>query len=310
MATNQVAVFNPSANLPAYAKGRELSPLTKALAGGGAQTGKRISVKGGVFRLIVDGKQVAAIDERFLDVVFVNSSPKISRTFYAEKFDEANPSPPTCWSADGATPDTACTAKQSPQCATCPQNEKGSGNGDSRACSYNQRTAVVLANDIEGDVMQIQFAATSIFGKEENGNYPLQAYARYLAAQNINANEVITRLRFDTSNAAFPKLFFKPMRWLSNEEHDAAVTQGETPDALNAVQLTVAQQDKVAAKLPVQEEEPPAPPPKAGKKKEAPAQEEEPPAPEPAMRKSAAKETPEVPSKGKLADVLSKWDDE
>lgn len=312
---NQVAVFNPSAVVPAYAKGRELSPLTKALAGGGAQTGKRISTKGGVFRLISDGKQIASIEERYLDVVFVNSSPTIGRTFYAEKFSEDKPAAPTCWSADGTTPDATCTNKQAASCATCPQNEKGSGAGESRACSFNQRTAVVLANDIEGDVMQIQFAATSIFGKEENGNYPLQAYARYLAAQNVNANEVITRMKFDTSNAAYPKLFFKPMRWLTEEEHDAAVAQGETPDALRAVAMTVAQMDKVPAKAkPVEDEEPPAPAPKTKKAAPAPepqaAADDEPPAPEPTKRKAASKETPEVPSKGKLADVLSKWDDE
>ena len=313
--STQVAVFNPSANLPAYAKGRELSPLTKALAGGAGQQGKRISIKGGVFRLLSDGKQIASIEERYLDVVFVASAPKISRTYYAEKFDEATPAAPTCWSADGATPDATSKARQSPQCATCPQNEKGSGNGDARACAYNQRVAVVLANDIEGDVMQIQFAATSIFGKEENGNYPLQAYARYLAAQNVNANEVITRMKFDTSNASYPKLFFKPMRWLAEEEHDAAVVQGEKPEALQAISMSVAQQDKVADKPApkAQDEEPPAPPPKT-KPKAAPAaaapQDDEPPAPEPTISKAKAKEAPEVPSKGKLADVLSKWDDE
>jgi hypothetical protein len=69
-------------NLPAFAKNRELSSLAKSLAGGGSGGGgKRISIKGGVFRLIHEGKQIAAVDERYLDVVVVNAAEKISRTF-------------------------------------------------------------------------------------------------------------------------------------------------------------------------------------------------------------------------------------
>jgi len=64
-------------------------------------------------------------------------------------------------------------------------NVKGSGQGESKACRFSQRLAVVFANDIGGDVMQLQLAATSIFGKEEGDKRPLQAYARYLAAQNV-----------------------------------------------------------------------------------------------------------------------------
>ena len=57
---SNVAVFNPS-QVPAFAKKRgELSAVAKALAGGGAGGGgKNISIKGGVFRLIASGKEVA-----------------------------------------------------------------------------------------------------------------------------------------------------------------------------------------------------------------------------------------------------------
>ena len=310
--STQVAVFNPQASLPAFAKNREMTALTKALAGGGGQAGKRISVKGGVFRLISDGKEVAAIDERYLDVIVVNAAAKISRTYYAGAFDPEKATPPTCWSQDGSVPDPKCGAKQSPQCATCPQNEKGSGQGESKACAYNQRIAVVLANDPEGDVMQLQLASNSIFGKEEGGNYPLQAYARWLAAQNVSADEVITRMKFDTT-VSFPKLYFKAMRWLTEEEHDIAVKQGETPDAKNAVQLTVAQTDKIPEVAAPQEEAPPPPPAtkaKAAAAPAAPAEEAEPPAPEPTTRKAKSKEAPAIPDKGKLSEALSKWDDE
>ena len=73
---SNVAVFNPS-QVPAFAKKRgQLSAVAKALAGGVGGGGKRISIKGGVFRLVAGGKEVAAIEERYLDVVIVNAAPK------------------------------------------------------------------------------------------------------------------------------------------------------------------------------------------------------------------------------------------
>ena len=69
---SNVALFNPS-QAPAFAKNRtSLSPMARALAGGavGNRT-KSISIKGGVFRLNEGGKEIAAIEERYLDVVIV-----------------------------------------------------------------------------------------------------------------------------------------------------------------------------------------------------------------------------------------------
>jgi hypothetical protein len=243
MAKTEVAIFNPSSNVPTFARKQEASALAKALSGGG-NTGKRISVKGGVFRLYDSGKEVTAIDDRFLDVVIVNAAPKIARTYYAGTYVEGTVSAPDCWSPDGDKPDASSKNVQATACATCPQNAKGSGQGDSRACRFSQRVAVVLANDVEGDVMQLSLAATSIFGKEEGDKRPLQAYARWLAAQGIDPSTLVTRLQFDTS-AATPKLFFKAMRWLSQEEYETCQAQGKSPDAIQAVTMTVAQMDGV-----------------------------------------------------------------
>ena len=76
---SNIAVFNPQANVPAFVKNAGVSAVAKSLAGGGGQTGKRISVKGGVFRLVNDGKEVAAIDERYLDVVIVNADELVAK---------------------------------------------------------------------------------------------------------------------------------------------------------------------------------------------------------------------------------------
>jgi hypothetical protein len=211
----------------------------------------------------------------------------------------------------------------------CPQNEAGSGNGNSRACRFQQRLAVVLANNPEGDVLQLTLPATSIFGKEEGDKRPLQAYARFLAAQTppVNPEQIVTRMKFDTK-AESPKLFFAPTRWLTDEEYPIAVTQGDSDDAKKAVTLTVAQADgvkaapmniggaapkPVARPAPVVEEEEdeataPAPAPKAAKAKAAPVAEAE--TDEPEVRKETAKGGAVPAKKSKLADIVSDWDDE
>ena len=337
---SNLALFSGS-NVPAFARTASASALTKSLAGG-AGGGKRISIKGGVFRLLVDGQQIAAIDERFLDVVVVAAAPKIGRTFYLKQYDPDSPAGPDCWSADGERPDPTAQNPQADRCATCPQNVKGSGQGDSRACRFSQRLAVVLANDIEGDVMQLQVPAASLFGKPEGENMPLQAYARLLATQNVGVETVVTRLKFDTKAEA-PKLFFKPMRWLNEEEYAIVQEQGQSADAKAAITMTVAQTDKVdglklegapprgaAPRAPapapapapavVEEEEPPAPAPRRGRPPKAvvearKAAEAPKPAPveeddsEPAVRRAEPAAAP-APAKSKLASLAAEWDDE
>jgi hypothetical protein len=214
---------------------------------------------------------------------------------------------------------------QASNCAQCAQNIAGSGNGQSRACRYQQRLAVVLANNPEGDVLQLTLPATSIFGKEDGDKRPLQAYARFLAAQTppVNPEQIVTRMKFDTK-AESPKLFFTPVRWLEDAEYDIVTRQAESDDAKRAVIMTVAQADGVKPKAapmdipgkPTQakaapkveaEDEDEAPPPKAKAPKAKPVASED---DEPEVRKAPSKETAVPAKKSKLADIVSDWDDE
>jgi hypothetical protein len=311
-----VTLFNP-ANVPAFARNNELSDTAKALTGGMGTPTKRLSIKGGVFRLLANGKEIGAIDERHLDVVIVKAAPKISRVFYMSKYDGEKIAPPDCWSNDGERPDPSAENKQSLTCMDCPQNQAGSGNGNSRACRYQQRLAVVLANNPAGDVLQVTLPATSIFGKEDADKRPLQAYARYLAMQNppINPEQIVTRMRFDTTAEA-PKLFFQPMRWLTDDEYEVVQKQAATTEANRAVVMTVAQADGVVKSAPLAlsgkppaavSEEDTAAKPKAKKAKAEVAEDDE---SEPEVRKTAAKPSAVPEKKGKLADIVADWDDE
>lgn len=325
---SNVTLFNPG-QVPAFAKNRgELSAMSKALAGG-AGGGKRISIKGGVFRLVHGGKEITAIDERYLDVVLVAAAEHVNRQFFLAQYDAENPAPPDCWSADGITPSADSENKQASKCSECPKNIAGSGQGNSRACRYQQRVAVVLANDQEGDVLQLALPATSIFGKEDGENRPLQAYARWLAAQNIDPSEVVTRMRFDTKSES-PKLFFKAMRWLTDDEYPNIKEQGQSDDAIKAITMTVSKMDNVskpvdpsiAGKRPAaskaapqadseDEDDAPPPPPKAKKAKaEKVAAEPVEEAEEPVVRKETKKPSAVPEAKASLASAIDDWDDE
>ena len=279
--------------LPAHLKTLELDDTTKALMGGGGGGSKRISIEGGVWRLLVNGKEIAQKEERNLNVVIVAASSKVSRTYYAGVYKKGVTSVPDCWSATGDHPDASVEKPQASNCANCPQNVKGSGQGDGRACRFSQRIAVVLDNDIGGDVFQLVLPSTSIFGEGEAGKWPLQMYAKMIGAKGVPITAVVTEMRFDT-NSSTPKVIFKPVRVLDNDEHEIIIRQGKTDAANKAITMTVAETDGVTDEQPRLEAAP--------QKVEAEAVEEP-------VKRSAKKEEEPAPKKD-LSKILSDWDDE
>ena len=237
--SNEVAMFNQ--NLPDYLKEVQLDEVTRALAGGGGS--KRISLRGAKFRMVVNGEEVMTSKNDALEVVIVNAAKDVSRQYYGSAYNpKADATPPDCWSNDGIAPDKSIEKPQHHNCAECPQNVKGSGSGDARACRHFRRLAVALANDIGGDVYQLQLAAKSIFGKGDLQHMPFEQYAKYVGSQGYNLNTLVTEMRFDEDSET-AKLFFKPIRFLKCEEWETAKRQGETPAAKNAIQMMVVQSD-------------------------------------------------------------------
>lgn len=312
---NDIALFrDKNATLPAHAA-RGVDDITKALMGTSSQ-GKRISIKGGVWRMIVGGEEIDKIDERSLDVVIVNAAAKTSRSYYAGVYSEDSAGAlPDCWSNDGVKPDAKAEAPQASSCANCPMNVAGSGQGASRACRFHRRLAVVLANNVDGNVYQLVLPAQSIFGKAEDGKMPLEAYARFIGGHGLSINSVVTELKFDTASAT-PKIIFRAVRPLTEAETDAAIDKGQSQDAVQAITFNPAQTDRQGAApkptaAPKVEKEPevfrdaPAPKPKATKPAPVETAEED----EPVIRPKAKTETAPAPSSD-LADVLSAWGDD
>lgn len=232
---SNITLFKSGSAIPAHLRD-VADDATKDIAN--SSGGKQISIKGGVWRMMVGGEEVAKNEDRAINIVVLAASKGVSRTYYAEKYEEGKDVKPTCWSAEGGVPNTEVPADQvqGKTCATCPQNIEGSGEGKSRACRYSKRLAVTLENDIEGNIYRLSVPAKSYFGKADGDKMPLQAYGKFLSGHGIPITGVVTEARFDTSEAV-PVLKFRAVRPLDESEWLAAKAQGQTDDALQAVEF-------------------------------------------------------------------------
>jgi hypothetical protein len=286
--------------------------LTSTLAGG-AGGNKRISIEGGAFREFVGGKEVRVSEERSMKIILINAAP-VSRMFFEGTYVKGAKTKPTCWSSDTQSPDKAVPEdqRQAKFCKDCKQHIKGSGQGDTRACRFQQRIAVALDGELHKEaVYQITLPSTSVFGDSEGKKMPLQAYGRHLKAYNTPAISIVTEMRFDIDSAT-PKLVFSPVRALEEEELKAAVKLQSHPDTIKAITMNVSQMDGVIpapkATLPMGE---------LTKQEDAPAYEkivaktapkadvEEVPEPIKVTKKSA----PAAEPKSELSDIVGDWDD-
>jgi len=205
-------------------------------SGGGV---RRISVRGKRFRELVGSEEMRVSKSDSMNIVIVNAAP-LSRTYYEGTYSPDNPSAPHCWSADTnvPSPDVPEDQRMAPRCMDCPMNIKGSGQGESRACRFQQRLAVALEGQLD-KVYQMQLPATSVFGRGDDGKMPMQAYARFLNEHDTPPIAVVTEMYFD-DDSDVPKLFFKPVRPLEEAELQQVASLLEHPDTKRAITFSVA----------------------------------------------------------------------
>ena len=149
----------------------KLKPETN-LGGENFSTSRRISLDGKVFRKIINGKEVQQIKEEKMDLVIVKAAP-ISRMYYKEAYVEGEHSAPHCWSPDTNTgrpsTDVLAANRQANSCLECKHNIKGSGQGQGKACRFQQRLAVMLADGIATrEIYLLTVPAASIFKDVED----------------------------------------------------------------------------------------------------------------------------------------------
>lgn len=278
--------------------------LTSTLSGSTGITNRRISFKGNVWREYINGKEVRVAEERALNVVIINAAP-LNRMYFPP-YKEGEVAKPICWTSDTQKPDDAVPAetRQATKCMDCPQNIKGSGQGESRACRFQQRIAVMLEGNLDkGEVYQVTLPSTSIFGDGERDKWPLQAYGRHLKAHNTHAIAIVTEMRLDI-NSPTPKVTFKPVRQLTTAELQACIAMRDNADTIRAITLNVSQFD--SGNKDSKEEFAPAPAntaaPQVAKAVEVEVEE-----PKVVVKKTTAAPTSTVED---LGAVIGDWDDE
>lgn len=314
---SDLTLFQSGNALPAHLRRGALSDLTKSLMGGG--TSKRISIDNNVFTMMVGGKSVAVNEDRAMNIIIVRAAEQNNRTFYGGQYEKGVKSRPICWSDDSVTPSDKSKSPQNKTCAGCPQDIKGSGQGDSKACRYSRRLAVLLASDIQGDIYSMQINASSLFAQGEGRKMGLQQYARFLGGHGIEVNAVVTEMRFDTS--ANMKLVFSAVRPLEEHEWEMVKVRMDEPSAIDAVTMTIADIDNTPEEpaekpmfvQPKAAAPAPAPAPAAAngfkveKSKSKPKAEEVETVDEPVVRESAKTQAAAIPN---VKSILSDWGDD
>lgn len=219
--SNDVSIF--SQQMPAHlrANADSTAAMNSAAATGtiGGVSVNKLSLKGSKFRLVVGGEELKVLEANSLDVVFLRANDHLSKAYYATAWKPGQDAEaPDCASDDGITPRNDSRNQQSGACAGCAQNEWGSyvnpqTGTKSRACGDSKRVAVVPPSQLEkGDAYQLSIPAASMkdFGALMNSLNALSPPVPY--------NGVVITVSFDT-NMTYPKLLFKPKRYLTDAEY-------------------------------------------------------------------------------------------
>ena len=277
---SNITIFKQAGAVSTAAK-RELSDLGKSLAS--VSNTRRIQTNtNGTFKRLVNGEQIGKAIRGEFNAIIVDALPKVSRTFYAGKYDpDAKPTLPDCWSNLGDKPEAAAGNPQASNCVSCPQNVSGSGdNGKGRAC---------------------RFQAKSLFGKGNGNVHPFESYVKFLIANGESPDGVVTNIAYNL-DAETMQIQFTPMRGTTEAEHALVKEARNDPATRQMIVLTVAPQGETKA-LPKEEAKPKV------TYSDEPDEDEEEAIEAPKKRASKAAEETALPKKD-LANVLAVWGDD
>lgn len=217
-------------------------------------TSKRITFTKNKFIIKVNGNEVNRSNSSSLDVVVVNASD-VSRMYYNKPYnvnDKDKPYP-VCWTSNSQTPDASVQestaerpGRQADKCASCPQNVKGTGANNTKACRFERRLAVVFASQDEKgnwfydkELYQMKLASMSIFPTDGPQNRrAFNAYSDYLKANNSQLMGVVSRITFDES-ALVDKVGFQAIGRLTFEQFNELKALQATEESKRAITITV-----------------------------------------------------------------------
>lgn len=173
----------------------------------------RIKFQGEEHNLLnADGDPVSS-----LELVLLKANPHITKNYYKEGYVDGATDAPDCFSLDGIKPDPTSPELQAESCARCPKNVFGSkitpAGKKAKACQDNRRMAVVPANDLRNDT----FGGPMLLRVPAMSLPDLALMGKQLKNRGFPYNTVTVRVGFDME-ASYPKLTFRPVRPLSEDE--------------------------------------------------------------------------------------------
>jgi hypothetical protein len=230
--------------------------LTSGVSGGFSV----VSIRGSKFRIKhggdetlvtnADGDPVAS-----LEVVMIKASPNLSHIYYEKSFEEGDAEAPDCFSIDGVRPHAESRNQQCDTCATCPNAVWGSkitpAGKKAKKCQDSRRMAVVPAGDVDNEV----YGGPMLFRIPAASLGDLATFGKGLKAKGFPYNTIVARIGFDT-NVSYPKLTFKAVRPLNDEELQKVadhITSGRANTILDS------DAEFLAAPAPAKKPEPPKP---------------------------------------------------
>lgn len=239
-------------NLPAHLQGAVGQEVYKEFSGGVHSGFPIISYRGRTWRVRQGGEEQVYLNDddeavQTVELCFIQSSEYLSKTYYKGKYQEGDSSKPQCWSANGRTPDADVSSPVNASCQTCPMNVWGSKTTEqgnkTRACQDVRRVSVVFAHELEAfsrgeksldelPVMLLRIPPASL--------NPLKDFVeKVLKPKGLPPFVLTTKVGFDTE-VAYPKLTFKPGRFLAEDEF-GAVTGLRDSDTVRRILDTAAE---------------------------------------------------------------------
>lgn len=203
-----------------------------------------------------------------VDLVILRAGKGLAKTFYNRAYSEGDDAQPDCFSNNGETPDPSVQSPQANSCAACPHNVFGTsvgtdGTGKGKRCQDHKRLAVA-AVDALNDPLMLRVPPASLKSLTE--------FSKLLRTRGVSDPAVVvTKISFD-HEVSTPRLKFKPVGFLTQEQYDEAQKMYDSPvvqeivgllavntpavqeEAQGTAQKPVAKQEKKVKPAPVVED--------------------------------------------------------
>lgn len=196
--------------LPANLASRQRrSVIEDMTAGIGSSRGPHISIRGGRFWLVTAAGMETAVQTFHLDIVIVDANKHPAKVFFDGPYVQGQDVPPVCFSDNGTGPSTQSMEPQSPTCAICPWNARGSDTTFSgqptKACQDRKKVAAIIPDDPTVTVYEFQIPPGSVTNLKAYSN-ALREQPTNVAGRKLDVADVVTRVTFDPAKQ-FTMLF-------------------------------------------------------------------------------------------------------